>query len=229
MLPFYQRFFDFCEANFHLRRKELSTESYSPADWHRALESVVRFYSAEEERRLLLKALSDPYFPLSKLRKLNFEGFVAESKKGDVSQKDVQRIVADHLLKWAEIFVSIRQDLKTLEKRVQLWPVNLGTSAGESLPTTGWCTHCGSCCEIRGGPAEFTGSVEVPQRWIVYFCGDGCNYQRFCPFLCEYFAGGTFFCSVYQIKPRCCWEFDREECEFLQKDLAREQSENQSG
>ena len=226
MSTFFHRFFDFHEANIQMRDRGLSAPH---TGWHRALDSVVRFYRREGARRLLVEALSNPYFPLSKLRKLNFEEFAAECKRSDFSQRDVERIVADHLLKWAEIFLSIRQDLKALENRLHLPPVNSGTSADAPLSTDGWCSHCGSCCEIRGGPPEFTGSFEVPQRWLVYFCGDGCTYQRFCPFLCEYFCSGKFFCSVYHIKPRCCWEFDRDECDFLQKDLLREWSENQGG
>jgi len=88
-----------------------------------------------------------------------------------------------------------------------------------------WCEYCGGCCEIRGGGSDFSGSSKLPSLWYVYFRGDGCEYQRFCPFLFEYFATAKFFCAIYKIKPKCCWEFEREECEFLQKDVARERAE----
>ena len=204
------------------QKSEASSESLK--GWHGALDSLVGCYQLRGEDQLLVKALSDPYFPLTKLLKLNVEEFVREPRFKDLSEENLGRIAANHLLEWAKIFLSIRLDLGQLNKHGQVSGMKLQGSTKETIPVTTLCNHCGCCCEIRGGPPEFTGSIGPPSHWIVYFSGNGSKYQRFCPFLFEYFASGKFFCSIYQIKPQCCWEFDREECDFLQKDMAREQA-----
>ena len=226
---FNQLLFDFCQIN--RKRWELELHHKSEVNsrplkgWREALDSLMGCYQLSGEDQLLVKALSDPYFPLTKLLKLNIETFGREPRFRDLSGEDLGRIAADHLLEWANIFLSIRLDLERLNKHGQVSRMKLQGSAKETIPATTLCKHCGGCCEIRGGPPEFTGSIGPPSHWIVYFSGDGSKYQRFCPFLFEYFTTGKFFCSIYQIKPQCCWEFDREECDFLQKDLAREQAE----
>ena len=142
-----------------------------------------------------------------------------------MDEETLSGIIAGHLLNWAEIFHLIRRDLVELNSNGRVSTMNLQGSPQESLSESSGCDYCGGCCEIRGGPPEFTDGFEPPERWFLYFRGDGCSHQRFCPFLFEYFATGKFFCSIYRVKPKCCWTFDREECEFLQKDVARERAE----
>jgi hypothetical protein len=224
---FQQRFIAFCDLNRQRRELELLRQSDPNIlnRWHEALNSLASRYQRAQDRELVIKGLSDPYFPFSKLRKLNVEEFSRESALADFSEESLARILAEHLLRWAEIFLAIRQDLKNLNHHGEISSMRLLDSPQEPLPETMWCKYCGGCCEIRGGIPEFRGIFRLPSRWHVYFRGDGCEYQRFCPFLFEYFATATFFCAIYEIKPRCCWEFDREECEFLQKDVARERAE----
>lgn len=226
---FQQRFIDFCEYNRQLRTLELEGESGSSTEilsgWHEALTSFTDCYQQGWERELMVKALADPYFPLSKLRKLNVDEFATESGSADLAEESLAKIMAGHLLSWAEIFLAIRQDLRRLNNYGLVAIMKLPGSPQETLPEIGWCDYCGGCCEIRGGPPEFTGPFQPPSRWYLYFRGDGCKYQRFCPFLFEYFATAKFFCAIYRIKPKCCWDFDLEECEFLQNDVAREQAE----
>lgn len=225
---FHKRFIEFCELNSHCRALELETGSSLNSEtlnsWQETLDLLKDCYQQSRERELVAKALVDPYFPLSKLRKLNVEQFAAEPKFADLTENVLAKIVAEHLLKWTEIFLSIREDLAKLDRTGQVSGMGLTGSPNENLPEAGWCDYCGGCCEIRGGPPEFTGSFAPPGRWHAYFSGDGCEHQRFCPFLFEYFASSKFFCSIYQVKPKCCWVFDRDECEFLQNDVAREQA-----
>lgn len=223
---FNQLFFDFCQINRKRRELELDDKSELVLNgWYEALDSLMGCYQLDGERQLLVEALSDPYFPLTKLLKLNVEELGREPGFTDVSKEGLARVAAKHLLAWAKIFLSIRLDLRSLSNQGQVSSMRLQGSPKETIPDTSRCNHCGCCCEIRGGPPEFTGSIEPPSHWIVYFRGDACRYQRFCPFLFEYFSTGQFFCSIYQVKPKCCWEFDREECDFLQKDVARERAE----
>jgi hypothetical protein len=224
---FHQRFIAFYDLNRRQRELELlrQADPKTLSRWHDALDSLASCYQPTRERELVTKGLSDPYFPFSKLRKLNVEQFSREPGFADLSEASLARISAEHLLRWVEIFLSIRQDLKNLNDHSEIFTVQLLDPPQESLPEATWCEYCGRCCEIRGGIPEFRGISRLPSLWYVYFRGDGCDYQRFCPFLFEYFATAKFFCAIYEIKPRCCWEFDREECEFLQKDVARERAE----
>ncbi len=221
---FHKRFIAFCELNHPSRtletRGEAKLGSATLSSWQKALDLLLEFYHQAHERVLVERALADPYFPLSMLRKLNLEEIRKEPKLVGLSAETLGRIAVDHLLSWAEIFLHIRQDLTSLNGHGQVSSMRLLGSPLERLPKSSWCDYCGGCCEIRGGPPEFTGNFPTPQRWSVYFRGDGCRHQRFCPFLFEYFATGRFFCSIYRVKPKCCWAFDRDECDFLKKEVA---------
>ena len=223
---FPRRFNTFCELNRRQRELELlgKSEPETLIRWHEALDCLGDFYQHPSERESVVRALADPYFPFSKLRKLNIEEFTEEKDIVDLSAESTARIVVEHLLEWAEIFLSIREDLERLHQKGLISITSQSGTSLEGLPNTGYCDHCGGCCEIRGGPPEFAASFELPGSWSFYFRGDGCKSQRFCPFLFEYFASSRFFCSIYLIKPKCCWEFGREECEFLQSEVARERS-----
>ena len=223
---FLRRFTAFCDLNSQRRALELLGKSDPEilSRWYAAHDSLTAYYQRGWEYELVARALADPYFPLSKLRKLNAEEFVTEPGFVNLSQECLTGMVAKHLLQWAEIFLAIKEELGWLSAKGQVSSMRLPGTPREVFPETGWCEHCGGCCEIRGGPPEFTTSFELPSSWQLYFRGDGCKWQRFCPFLCEYFATGRYFCSIYRIKPKCCWEFDREECEFLHYDVARERA-----
>jgi len=226
MTTFTHLFLTFCQISRSRREQEIQGESdIALSGWHEALDSLISRYQLPTERQLVAEALSDPYFPVTKLQQLNVQDLGREPGFDHLPDESLGRIAADHLLEWAKIFQSIRLALRILNKDGRVSRMSLRGYPEETIPQTDNCRHCGCCCEIRGGPAEFTGSIEPPREWLRYFRGDASGYQRFCPFLFEYFAMGTFFCSIYLIKPRCCWEFDREECEFLQKDLARERAE----
>jgi hypothetical protein len=226
-IPNFNHFFlNFCQINRSRREQEIQGKfKLGLGGWYAGLDALISCYQLHGERQLLVEALSDPYFPFTKLQKLNIEEFGREPKLSDLSEGSLARIAAKHLLEWAKIFQTIRLDLRRLNKDEQVSSMSLKGFPEETIPQTDRCNNCGCCCEIRGGPPEFTGAIEPPREWLVYFRGDGSEYQRFCPFLFEYFATGKFFCSIYLIKPQCCWEFDREECDFLQKDVAREVAE----
>jgi hypothetical protein len=230
LADFSKRFIEFCELNRQRREGELRGETSLDAGvtsgWQKALDLLAQIYPQTHHRELLRKGLADPYFPVSMLRKVNVEEFAREPAFADLAEERLARIAAEHLLNWAEIFGHIRQDLASFNTYSRVSSLVLEGSPRESLPESSECNYCGGCCEIRGGPPEFTGGFEPPEQWSVYFRGDGCVHQRFCPFLFEYFATGKYFCSIYRVKPECCWAFDREECEFLQSDVARERQVN---
>ncbi|UCG12996.1 MAG: hypothetical protein JSU72_00405 [Deltaproteobacteria bacterium] len=223
---FHQRFISFCNENRRRRALELQDVLQKEAievgnRWDEARKSLVSLYPERERKDTVARALADPYFNLTMLQKMNIEQFAAEPQVAELSDQQLAKIAGDHLLEWATIFLSIRRDIHHLNKFGQVSGMKLLGSSSERLPEPGWCNYCGGCCEIRGGPPEFAGAFSPPKSWLRYFSGDASKYQRFCPFLFEYFAAGKFFCAIYRVKPNCCWVFEREECEFLQNDLAR--------
>ena len=222
---FQQRFIESCELNCQLRKLELHGQSDSDPGLlsrrQQALESLLALYLGAADRSIVATAITDPYFPLTMLRKLNVVELAREPRFVELTDERLGEIMSEQLLKWAEMFLSIRRDVTRLNTDAHVSNLKLTGSPQEVLPDGGWCNYCGGCCEIRGGPPEFTGPFSPPDYWLVYFHGDGCDHQRFCPFLFEYFASGKYFCAIYKVKPTCCWEFGQEECEFLQEDLGR--------
>jgi hypothetical protein len=116
------------------------------------------------------------------LRKLSVAELSKEAKFAGLAEETLSGIIAGHLLNWAEIFHLIRRDLVELNSNGRVSTMNLKGSSPESLSESSGCDYCGGCCEIRAGPAEFTDAFEPPERWFLYFRGDGCSHQRFCPF-----------------------------------------------
>ena len=216
----------FAESNSERRAREVRGEAGAPATgarWRRRLTALSRPYLGGE-RALVRRALSDPYFPVTKYWRLNAEGFAAEPASAPMSPRRLTRRLASHLSRWARVFLTIRRDLALVQREGRRAGVKPGGSPQEGPPDGDWCDLCGSCCEIRGGLPDFPAGFTPPRRWLRYFRGDLSRDQRFCPFLLEYFATAAFFCSIYDVKPRCCWVFDREECAFLKADLARERA-----
>lgn len=223
---FRHRFAVFAESNRERRGREVRGEAGAPATgarWRRGLTAMSRIYLGGE-RALVRRALSDPYFPVTKYWCLNAEGFAAEPASAPMSPRRLSRRVAAHLSRWVRTFLAIRRDLALAQQEGRMAGVRLGGSPLKGPPDGGWCDLCGSCCEIRGGSSEFPAPFVPPRRWNSYFRGDFSRDQRFCPFLLEYFATSAFVCSIYDVKPRCCWVFDREECAFLKADLAKERA-----
>jgi hypothetical protein len=224
---FHHRFAAFAESTRDRRGREVRGEAGAEAtgaQWRRRLTAVSRLYLGGE-RTLVRRALSHPYFPVTKYWRLNAEGFAAEPASNPMSPRRLTRRMALHLSRWAGTFLAIRRDLALMRQEGRPAGVKLGGLPQEGPPDGDWCDLCGSCCEIRGGFPDFLAALAPPGRWIRYFRGDLSRDQRFCPFLLEYFATSAFLCSIYDVKPRCCWVFDREECAFLKADLARERAE----
>ncbi|MEE8315817.1 MAG: hypothetical protein V3R70_04635, partial [Syntrophobacteria bacterium] len=119
---FLRRFIAFFDLNRRQRELELLGQSDPKilSRWHEALDSLTSCYQQARERECVVKGLADPYFPLSKLRKLNVEEFSREPGFADFTEESLASISAEHLLSWAEIFLSIRQDLKNLNNHGEI-------------------------------------------------------------------------------------------------------------
>lgn len=84
---------------------------------------------------------------------------------------------------------------------------------------TGHCTHCGGCCEIASGLADFPAGTEIPPAWKRLFAdGLGANH-RFCAFLWEANGQGLSICSIHEWRPNPCRTFAVDECRNLMEDV----------
>jgi hypothetical protein len=94
-----------------------------------------------------------------------------------------------------------------------------GTEPGEIVRTPkGYCDHCGFCCEIASGLAEFPADSLLPSSWRRIF-GNGLGRgHRFCAFLWEYKRSGRRFCSVHPWRSKACRVFEEEECAYMKED-----------
>ena len=223
---FHHRFAAFAASTRERRAREVRGEAGAPATgarWRRRLTALSRLYPGGD-RALVRRALSHPYFPVTKYWRLDAEGFAGEPASAPMSPRRQTRRLAAQLSRWARTFLTIRRDVALVQQEGRRARVQSDGSRQEGPPDADWCDLCGSCCEIRGGLPEFPAGFTPPRHWIRYFRGDLSRDQRFCPFLIEYFAASASLCAIYDVKPRCCWAFDREECTFLKGDLARERA-----
>jgi hypothetical protein len=85
---------------------------------------------------------------------------------------------------------------------------------------SGYCSHCGGCCEIASGFPDFPPGAEVPSRWLRIF-GEGLGKgHRFCAFLWELEATGHSICAIHPWRSNPCRVFEEDECEYFMNDLA---------
>ena len=89
----------------------------------------------------------------------------------------------------------------------------------ETLEGSGYCSHCGGCCEIASGFPDFPPETAIPVRWQRIF-GDGLGRgHRFCAFLWELNASGRSLCAIHPWRSNPCRVFEKEECDYFMKDL----------
>jgi hypothetical protein len=108
---------------------------------------------------------------------------------------------------------------------VSIWRLkNLGKKGSappslESVEPSGYCNHCGGCCEIASGFPDFPCETVIPLRWQRLF-GDGLGKgHRFCAFLWEINASGRSICAIHPWRSHPCRAFEEAECAFFMKDL----------
>ena len=99
------------------------------------------------------------------------------------------------------------------------WRVPLRSVHPDSRLPSGYCSHCGGCCEIASGFPDFPSEAKIPRRWQRIF-GDGLGKgHRFCAFLWEVDASGRSLCAIHPWRSNPCRMFEEEECEYFMKDL----------
>jgi hypothetical protein len=118
----------------------------------------------------------------------------------------------------ARIFLEVRKWIIARRGRDE-WREQLRAAHGEGALPSGYCSHCGGCCEIASGFPDFPPDTKIPTRWQRIF-GDGLGKgHRFCAFLWELDASGRSLCAIHPWRSNPCRTFEEEECEFFMKDL----------
>lgn len=91
-------------------------------------------------------------------------------------------------------------------------------SGHKSEEPSSYCTHCGLCCEIASGLADFPCEAETPEHWQRLF-GEGLGTgHRFCPFLWESKEPRGSLCSIHSLRANPCRVFEEEDCDFVKRD-----------
>jgi hypothetical protein len=117
-----------------------------------------RVYPRRAVRRLILRSLAHPSFPLTFLIR-NFDSLEREGFWKDrpfrVRKKLAQRLLQERAACFAELLAA----MKPKPDMAASWGFAPEPSPGE------YCTHCGGCCEIASGLPDFPRDAPVSRRW----------------------------------------------------------------
>jgi hypothetical protein len=86
-------------------------------------------------------------------------------------------------------------------------------------PEVDYCDHCGGCCEIASGLAEFPMESQLPKPWRECFdrgLGPG---HRFCAFMWEAEQSGKSLCAIHPWRANPCRVFEADDCEIFKQDM----------
>lgn len=176
------------------------------------LNQLLSHYHTQSEVSIVQLALLDPYSPLEMLKRTIFSDVVGMRFYINKHRPDLEPALAVELVEWAAAFLRIRLDIQSFfnPKTITCIPVD---GKRHHLPSDQWCTLCGVCCQIGGVPPDPPQNVRYPDHWYTFLTGEKVENQQLCPFLFQYFGKHRFFCSIHNIKPIACRQFDQEECQ----------------
>jgi hypothetical protein len=176
--------------------------------------------------RAVLRSLADPCFPWKfMLRNL---AVIAHEPGWRRLPARIRRAYARRL--WIQR-TRFHREIKDWLQQSPDWqpPTRVRQSGAARVSMDRYCDHCGECCEVASGLAEFLPGVLLPLRWQKIF-GQGLgHWHRFCPFLWEIRRSGRSLCAVHQWRPLPCRAFERDECLFLKTDTSLQASTFASG
>jgi hypothetical protein len=175
------------------------------------LERLLSRYREGAECAVLREAGLDPYFPLGMLERTLFADVEGMRFFVNKRRPDLEQVLVDELKAWSSVFLRVRHDIRTCfnPETITCIPLDGGR---HPLPLAQWCTLCGECCQIGGVPPLPPPQVRYPRHWESYLAGGAVANQQACPFLFQYFGEPRFFCSIHNIKPVACRDFDQEAC-----------------
>lgn len=182
------------------------------ADRSSGLRKMVRSYPRRASRRLVLRALSSPFFP-SLFFARNLRTLTTEPGWQRLPVRLRKASTLSLLLERSRFFLGVgswREEHRPLPAAPAV-----PSAISEDSTITAYCDHCGACCEIASGLPVFPEGVLIPVRWQRVF-GQGLGrWHRFCPFLWQERPEGRSFCAIHPWRPLACRAFEQEECVFL--------------
>lgn len=165
----------------------------------------------------VLGAIKNRYFPLGFFIR-NILTLQGEAGWKNVSPRirrgRLQRMLEERSRVFLEVYHWRSQKLEKEPSPRRALPLS-----PEILDWSGYCSHCGGCCEIASGFPDFPAEAEIPFRWQQLF-GNGLGKgHRFCAFLWEIDASGLSLCAIHPWRSHPCRTFEEAECAFFKNDL----------
>lgn len=195
--------------------------SLRPAETQRTRKAILRAAARSRRRRGLssrvVEAIRNRFFPLSFFVR-NILALQEEPGWRQVSPRIWRGRLHRMLEERSKIFCEVYQWRLQKQKEAQSPFQALPSSLDDLEQPSGYCSHCGGCCEIASGLPDFPLESALPLRWQRLF-GDGVGKgHRFCPFLWELNASGLSLCAIHPWRSNPCRIFEEAECAYFMKD-----------
>jgi hypothetical protein len=182
------------------------------------LQRIVRSNPHRASRRLVLRALSNRFFP-TRFFARNLEILTAEPGWQRLPVRSRRISTLRLLLERNCFFLEVKAWREARSALLAGPPVPAeSVVATKRLDMAAYCDHCGACCEIASGLPEFPQAVSIPSRWQHVFGRGLGRWHRFCPFLWEDRSNGHSLCAIHPWRPLACRAFEQDECDFLKRD-----------
>jgi len=197
---------------------EMKPQAILAVEMERMRRMLVNASSARSDatKAIISTALNDPMFPLTFLIR-NVMILEAEVHWQRMFLHERRSALLSMLRERCCIFYEIKEWLSLQAKPPQP-DADLFASMQKPQENSVYCTHCGGCCEIASGLADFPEKTQFPPIWQKLFgTGLGVNH-RFCAFLWELNGKGLSVCSIHEWRPLPCRLFAEEECQNLMED-----------
>lgn len=179
------------------------------------LNIIVHAFDRMRDRRVVQKALADPFFPATFLIR-NVVALHQEPSWNQYPSRLKQAKLLKIVLERSSFFLQVKE---WLEAQHDLPTTKTAGPAGSEKPPceVDYCNHCGECCEIASGLAEFPPGAKIPTDWQTVFATGLGKHHRFCPFLWEAARSESSICAIHSWRPLPCRTFEREECDYLRQ------------
>jgi len=169
-----------------------------------------------KEASLVKSAVADPMFPITFLLR-NVMALEMEPRWQSLSLRTKRALFLKMLAERSHTFCEVRDWLR-LRGEIPEFDSSFLAKMEQADEDATYCRHCGGCCEIASGLAEFPEKFEIPDDWRELFGrGLGTNH-RFCAFLWEINGQGMSICAIHKWRPNPCRLFAAEECRYLMGD-----------
>lgn len=179
------------------------------------LRAIRRTYRNKSNRRIVLRGIASPFFPLTFFIR-NISALQREKGWKSLTLSMQKAQVSRMLLERTRFFLEVKEWLEQKQNRQP--GKHFIPNDPRFISPDEYCTHCGECCEIASGFPDFSKDTPLPRKWQEVF-GQGLGKgHRFCAFLWEIRGKGVSLCAIHPWRSLPCRVFEREECEFLKNE-----------